>query len=184
MNTIPTLDLQPTQHLPYAVEQARPHPDTAPTACPDGIAFCDGRPGDHDIPGHHLHMGRIKAMHGPYDDSGDGLMAYHLRQIDGEKPVIEFAADGTWPELDVAGMDGLIHDATTHLVNLIADRRRLACLLDPCRTPLDEPEDKQTSSAAFSLALKAMDVALDKTDDRAGMLLALRTWLQMTEDEA
>ena len=44
-------------------------------------------------------------------------------------------------------------------------------------------EDKQTAAGAFDLATRAMDIAFDKSEDRAGTLRALRNFLDMAEAE-
>ncbi|MFJ2374983.1 hypothetical protein ACIOZL_19570 [Streptomyces sp. NPDC087769] len=75
----------------------------------------------------------------------------------------------------LAGLDELIRERTAGLVRLIADRRSLADVLIPARTPLDESEEEQLSHAAFSLALSAMEAALDKTPNRTTALRALRS---------
>ncbi|MFJ1695690.1 hypothetical protein ACIOHC_11150 [Streptomyces sp. NPDC088252] len=83
----------------------------------------------------------------------------------------------------LAGLDELIRERTAGLVRLIADRRSLADVLIPARTPLDESEEEQLSHAAFSLALSAMEVALDKSPNRATTLRALRSAVALYADE-
>jgi hypothetical protein len=51
------------------------------------------------------------------------------------------------------------------------------------RTPFTDSEDKQTASAAFDLATRAIDVALAKSGDQAVTLRALRSFLDMAEAE-
>ncbi|WP_326768637.1 hypothetical protein OG978_32605 [Streptomyces sp. NBC_01591] len=75
----------------------------------------------------------------------------------------------------LAGMDQLIRERTADLVSLIADRRSLADVLFPGRTPLDEPEEEQLSHAAFSLAAAAMEIAIGNSPDPASTLRGFRS---------
>lgn len=84
----------------------------------------------------------------------------------------------------LARIDQKVQDETTRLIALVAHRRQVADQLRPARTPLDEPEDKQTAHAAFALAVDAIDIALAKSPDKAVMLLALRTMVNLYADEA
>lgn len=84
----------------------------------------------------------------------------------------------------LARIDQKVQDETTRLVALVAHRRQVADQLRPARTPLDEPEDKQTAHAAFALAVDAVDIALAKSPDKAVMLLALRAMVNQYADEA
>ncbi|MEU3413741.1 hypothetical protein ABZ760_21140 [Streptomyces sp. NPDC006658] len=147
--------------------------------CPDGVRFCQGYPSDHEVPGDHLNMGPITAMHGPYVGSQEGIAGFHLRQIQGEQPVIEFVGDGSWPALDLADVDRLGADLLTHHIALKVARRQLADMLTSARTPLDEPEDEQTAHAAFSLAAEALAVALEKSPDREATLAAMRSLVNL-----
>ncbi|MCX5431887.1 hypothetical protein OHU11_30010 [Streptomyces sp. NBC_00257] len=84
----------------------------------------------------------------------------------------------------LAGLDELIRERTAGLVRLIADRRSLADVLIPARTPLDESEEEQLSHAAFSLVLSAMETALEKSPDPALTLRALRSAVALHAEEA
>lgn len=156
------------------------------TPCPDGIPWCDGDPANHTDTDDHRHTGPEHNLSGSYVQGGgwtDSLMGFQLAQWPDGQPHIVFQGSGAWPDLTMGQVDELIDDATGWLTQLIATRRRLAIELNPGRTPFTEPADKQTSSAAFDLATRAMDVALTKTGDQAGMLRALRNFLDLTEDE-
>lgn len=83
----------------------------------------------------------------------------------------------------LASVDQQIADDTRRLIDLDAERRRIAIQLKPAVTPFEESAGQQTASAAFSAATRCMDVALAKSGDRAGTLRALRTFLDMAEAE-
>ncbi|MEU0671600.1 hypothetical protein ABZ330_01670 [Streptomyces sp. NPDC006172] len=200
---VPPVDFRTNGHLPAlvadAVEQTRQCADelaaaalvadTAPertSDCPDGVWFCEGYADEHREPGEHLHMGRITFMRGPYVGSNEGINGFHLSQIQGEEPHIEFVGDGSWPENDLAGTDRLIGDMTAHLVALRVARRQLADMLHPARTPLDESDAEQTSDAAFALAADALAIALEQSPDRSATLAAMRSLVELhaAEDRA
>lgn len=64
-------------------------PSSPDIACPDGVSFCTGDPTDHGNPDERFHRGRLTAMgaHRPYAGRhGDGIMAFHLSQINDETP--------------------------------------------------------------------------------------------------
>ncbi|MFD5483788.1 DUF6907 domain-containing protein [Streptomyces hawaiiensis] len=105
--------------------------DTERTTCPDGVSFCDGDPGDHEDPREHFHHGPFTAMgaHRPYAGRhGDGIMAFHLSQVNGETPGLDFVAGGDWPTLDLGEVDELISDMSGHLAKLRAARTQIADL--------------------------------------------------------
>lgn len=158
-----------------------------PTACPGGITWCLGEPANHADPREHRHEGPEYGLTGSYVDGNwtKSLVAFQIAQWDGGEPRLVFQSDGTWPDLGLSGVDELIGDAVPWLVQLFATRRRLAIELSPNRSkvPFAESEDKQTASAGFDLATKAIDVALARAEGRAGMFRALRNFLDLTEDE-
>jgi hypothetical protein len=105
--------------------------DTASTACPDGVSFCDGNPRDHEDPREHFHHGPFTAMgaHRPYAGRhGDGIMAFHLSQVNDETPGLDFVAGGDWPTLDLGEVDELVSDMSAHLAQLRAARTQIADL--------------------------------------------------------
>ncbi|MFJ5150866.1 hypothetical protein ACIQCF_04660 [Streptomyces sp. NPDC088353] len=158
---------------------------TATAACPDGVTFCTGDPDTHADPREHHHQGREHSLSGSYLEFADGIMAFHLSQLDDDTPSLLFQADGIWPQLSLPQVDELISDETVHLIALRADRRRLADLLTPaCTGPIDETDDEQTSHAAFSLAADALQIALAKSPDRASTLRALRALYDVHVSEA
>lgn len=168
-----------------AADMAAQLSGAAPTPCPDGIAWCDGDPVNHTNDDDHRHTGPEYKLNGSYVEGGwtDGLMGFQLAQWPDGQPHIVFQSSGAWPDLTMGQVDELIDDATGWLTQLIATRRRLAIELMPSKAPFTEPAEKQTTSAAFDLATRAMDVALANTADRAGTLRALRTFLDMAEAE-
>lgn len=157
------------------------------TRCPDGITWCLGDPADHADPREHRHEGPEYGLTGSYVDRKwtESLVAFQIAQWDDDEPRLVFQSDGTWPGLGLPQVDELIGDAVPWLVQLIAARRRIAIEVSPQQStvPFTDSEDKQTASAAFDLATAAIDIALAKTEDRAGMFRALRTFLAMTEAE-
>ncbi|MFE1961547.1 DUF6907 domain-containing protein [Streptomyces sp. NPDC059479] len=105
--------------------------DPETTACPDGIPFCTGYPGDHKDPNERLHHGPFTAMgaHRPYAGRhGDGIMAFHLSQVNDETPGLDFEADGGCPTLSLGEVDELISDMSAHLAKLRAARTQIASL--------------------------------------------------------
>ncbi|MEU2598451.1 hypothetical protein ABZ669_14670 [Streptomyces hirsutus] len=154
-------------------------------ACPDGVAWCTGAPDAHDDPREHRHESRMYALTGRYlqDPDRHSVGAVYLSAWDDDAPRLVFQGTGLWPSLSLPEADELIGDAVTWTVGLISTRRRFAIELNPGKGPFTESEEQQTAAAAFSLATRAMDIALEKTGDRAGMLLALRTVLDMAEAE-
>ncbi|MEU2584518.1 hypothetical protein ABZ612_16480 [Streptomyces avermitilis] len=177
------LNAEHTDGQSAGIDQLRQPQPAEQTVCPDGVTFCDGRPDDHEVPGQHLHMGPITYLRGPYVGSNEGIAGFHLRQIDGEQPVMEFSGDGSWPELGLDGVDALTAGLTEHNIRLRMSRRVLADRLNPSRTPLDEPEREQYAAAAFELAARAMQASLDASDNPAATLRSLRTWIGLAEDE-
>ena len=159
----------------------------ATPACPDGITWCLGDPANHADPREHRHEGREHSLAGSYIRGGwtEGVAAFQLVQWDDDEPRLAFQSDGTWPDLTLTQVDELIGDAVPWLTQLIATRRRLAIEVSPNRStvPFTESDDEQTASAGFDLATRAMDIALDKSEDRAGTLRALRNFLDMAEAE-
>ncbi|MEV6752382.1 hypothetical protein [Streptomyces sp. NPDC051214] len=83
----------------------------------------------------------------------------------------------------LARIDQKVQDETTRLVALVAHRRQVADQLHPARTPLDDPEDKQTAHAAFALAVDAIDIAMAESPDKAVMLLALRAMVNLYAED-
>ncbi|MFG2683130.1 hypothetical protein [Streptomyces sp. NPDC048392] len=75
---------------------------------------------------------------------------------------------------DLARIDEQATDGIGALISLLVHRRQVACRVVPAATPLDESDGQQESSAAFSLALRALDVALDKAPNRGQILDAIR----------
>ncbi|MFB7114029.1 DUF6907 domain-containing protein [Streptomyces sp. NPDC056291] len=102
------------------------------TSCPDGVAFCTGHPADHKDPNEHYHRGPFTATGAdrPYaSQHRDGIMAFHLSQINDETPGPDFVAGGNWPALDLEEVDKLISDMSAHLAKLRAARTQLAGLV-------------------------------------------------------
>lgn len=157
------------------------------TRCPDGITWCLGNPAHHADPREHRHEGPEYGLNGSYVDGNptESIAAFQIVQWDDREPHLVFQSDGTWPDLCLTQVDELIGDAVLWLVQLIATRRRIAIEVSPQQStvPFTESQDKQTASAAFDLATKAVDVALAKTADRAGTLRALRNFLDLAEAE-
>nr|WP_217144174.1 hypothetical protein [Streptomyces sp. AC627_RSS907] len=113
-----------------AIDEQSSNPDTA--SCPDGVSFCTGHPADHEDPSEHIHHSPLTAMgaHRSYvDRHRDGIMAFHLSQINDEAPGLDFVADGGWPTLTLEEVDELISDMSTHLMKLRAARTQLAGLV-------------------------------------------------------
>ena len=163
-------------------------PTTPPqTPCPDAVAWCLGNPADHADPREHRHEGPEYGLTGSHAQGArnESLVAFRIVQWDDDAPRLVFQSDGTWPDLDLTQVDELIGDAVPWLTQLVATRRRLAIEVSPNRStvPFTESEDEQMASGAFDLATKAMDIALAKSEDRAGTLRALRSFLDMTEAE-
>lgn len=184
----PAVDPTHTGRLPYVVDQARElrQPTDGPhTPCPDGITWCLGKPANHSDTDEHRHEGPEYGLTGSYiqSDWHESLVGFQIAQWPGGEPHIVFQSDGTWPDLGLSEADELIGGAVPWLIQLIATRRRIAIELNPGKTPFTESQDRQTASAGFDLATAAIDVALAKTEDRAGMFRALRTFLAMTEAE-
>ncbi|MFP8882623.1 DUF6907 domain-containing protein [Streptomyces mangrovi] len=100
---------------------------SAPTTCPDGVAFCTGDPASHSDPREHVHAGPEYSMTGVY---GFELMAFNLAQLDNDAPRLAFVAHGDWPELELNEVDTLIRDLGAHLDRLKAVRAQLAAALD------------------------------------------------------
>ena len=155
--------------------------------CPDGIDWCTGNLDNHADPREHRHTSREYALTGRYlQDPAprtSGIAEVQLAAWDDDAPRLTFQGAGLWPELDLAQTDELIGDAVPWLIGLIALRRRFAIELNPGNTPFTESEDKQQSAAAFSLAARAIEVALSKSPDRAGTLAAMRSLLDLHADE-
>ncbi|MFF0136514.1 DUF6907 domain-containing protein [Streptomyces sp. NPDC005227] len=106
------------------------NPDTA--SCPDGVSFCTGDPADHEDPNEHIHHGPFTAMgaHRPYAGRhGEGILAFHLSQVNHEAPGLDFAAGGDWPTLSLGEVDELVNDMSAHLAKLRAARTQLAGLV-------------------------------------------------------
>jgi len=158
---------------------------TPPAPCPDGVAWCVGDPLNHTDDDDHRHQGAEHTLNGSYlcDPSTEGIATFYLAKWRDSQPHLVFQGTGLWADIDLAQVGELIGDAVPWLIQLIATRRRLAIELKPSRVPFAESEDTQTKAAAFELATRSMDVALAKTDNRAGTLRALRTWLDMAEAE-
>ncbi|MGW6736297.1 DUF6907 domain-containing protein [Streptomyces sp. NPDC055013] len=100
-------------------------------SCPDGVSFCTGDPADHEDPNEYFHHGPFTAMgaHRPYAGRrGDGIMAFHLSQVNGEAPGLDFVAGGDWPTLSLGEVDELISDMSVHLAKLRAARTQIAGL--------------------------------------------------------
>ncbi|MFF5345366.1 DUF6907 domain-containing protein [Streptomyces althioticus] len=100
-------------------------------SCPDGVSFCTGDPADHEDPNEHLHHGPLTAMgaHRPYAGRhGDGIMTFHLSQVNDEPPGLDFVAGGDWPTLSLGEVDELISDMSVHLARLQAARTQIAGL--------------------------------------------------------
>ncbi|GGZ21377.1 hypothetical protein GCM10010300_76390 [Streptomyces olivaceoviridis] len=106
--------------------------DADSTTCPDGVSFCTGDPIDHEDQREHIHHGPLIAMgaHRPYAGRHrNGIMAFHLSQVNDETPGLEFGAGGGWPTLDLEEVDDLISDMSAHLAKLQAARTQIAGLL-------------------------------------------------------
>jgi hypothetical protein len=154
------------------------------TACPDGVDWCTGDPDSHADPHEHRHVGTPHALTGPYlSDKDREVLAFELVQWTGNEPRLSFQADGTWPDLNVEQVGALVHDLTAHLIALHVERRRMAILLNPPKTPVTETEDERTASAAFETAADAMWIALEKTSNRDRMLAAFQAWLDGYGDD-
>ncbi|WP_329598753.1 hypothetical protein OIE43_29905 [Streptomyces pseudovenezuelae] len=100
-------------------------------SCPDGVSFCTGDVADHEDPNEHFHHGPFTAMgaHRPYAGRhGDGIMAFHLSQVNAEAPGLDFVAGGDWPTLSLGEVDELISDMSVHLAKLRAARTQIAGL--------------------------------------------------------
>ncbi|MGW1614910.1 DUF6907 domain-containing protein [Streptomyces sp. NPDC002285] len=108
-------------------------PSTRNTAsCPDGVPFCTGDPADHEDPTERFHHGPSIAMgaHRHYAGRhGDGIMTFHLSQVNDEAPGLAFVAGGDWPTLTLEEVDELISDMSAHLVKLRAARTQMADLI-------------------------------------------------------
>lgn len=156
-----------------------------PTPCPDNIAWCDGDPLNHTDDDDRRHQGAGHTLNGSYlcDPGTEGIATFYLAKWRDSQPHLVFQGTGLWADIDLEQVDELIGDAVPWLTQLIATRRHLSILLNPGRTPLKETSEQQTVSAAFSLATRAIDVALANTGDRAGTLRALRNFLDLAEDE-
>lgn len=105
-------------------------PDTI--SYPDGVSSCTGDPADHEDPNEHLHHGPFTATgaHRPYAGRhGDGIMAFHLSQVNDEAPGLDFVAGGDWPALSLEEVDELISDMSVHLAKLRAARTQIAGLM-------------------------------------------------------
>ncbi|MGW0596108.1 hypothetical protein ACWD11_03070 [Streptomyces sp. NPDC002776] len=195
---IPPVSLGTNGHLPFVVqaaedtrartvqvaaETAREHPEHRP--CPDGIDWCTGTPEDHADPREHHHTSRQYQFNGRYlqDADGHGIAAVQLSSWDDEEPRISFQGTGLWPDLGLPETDELLSDAVLWVIGLLALRRRFAIALEPGKTPFTETESEQTSAAAFSLAARAIEVALAQSPDRAGTLAAMRSLLNLHADE-
>ena len=112
-----------------SVTPARNH--TTAVVCPDGKAHCLGDPTDHSDPREHIHRGPEHALQGRYLGRAAGagsFLAFGLIQWNDEKPQLEFAADGTWPELDLPQIDELIRDLADYTHKLQFVRNQLAQL--------------------------------------------------------
>lgn len=59
----------------------------------------------------------------------DGIMTFHLSQINHEAPGPAFVADGDWPTPTLEEVDELISDMSAHLVQLRAARAQIADLI-------------------------------------------------------
>lgn len=155
------------------------------TPCPDGITWCLGDPVNHTNDDDHRHQGAEHTLNGSYlcDPGTEGIATFYLAKWHDGEPHLVFQGTGLWADISLSQVDELIGDAVPWLTQLIATRRHLAILLDPGRTPFEETGEQQTASAAFDLATRAMDVALENTADRAGTIRALRTFLDMAEAE-
>ncbi|MEU0244910.1 hypothetical protein ABZ192_11370 [Streptomyces sp. NPDC006235] len=102
------------------------------TSCPDGVSFCTGDPADHEDANEHFHHGPFTAMgaHRPYAGRHrDGIMAFHLSQVNDEAPGLDFVAGGDWPTLSLGEIDELISDMSVHLAKLRAARTQIAGLM-------------------------------------------------------
>ncbi|WP_455361981.1 DUF6907 domain-containing protein [Streptomyces sp. SYSU K21746] len=108
-----------------------------PTACPDGVAWCIGRPVDHADPSERIHYGPATAL---TTASGDEVMTFSLVQWDDEDPGLEFEGDGDWDQLTLSQVDTLRADIAEYLARLDAARDQLAGLLDA--------EQKRTAPAS------------------------------------
>ncbi|MDX3689915.1 hypothetical protein PV726_06105 [Streptomyces europaeiscabiei] len=155
------------------------------TPCPDGITWCDGDPVNHTDDDDHRHQGAEHTLNGSYlcDPNSDGIATFYLAKWHDSQPHLVFQGTGLWGDINLTQVDELIGDAVPWLTQLIATRRHLAILLDPGSTPFTQTDDQQTASAAFCVATDAMRIALDKSPDPAGLLQAMRTYLDMAEAE-
>jgi hypothetical protein len=162
-------------------DDAREHGE--PTACPDGITWCIGKPANHDGSDETYHEGREYALRGAYLqdlDAGRQTAAFNLAKISDGPTRFVFQGTGLYPDLPLSQVDELVRDVTSHAINLRAVRRLYADALRPARTgPIRESEDEQTSHAAFSVAADALGIALEKSADRAKTLAAMRVMLDM-----
>ncbi|MCT9009364.1 DUF6907 domain-containing protein [Streptomyces rhizosphaerihabitans] len=104
---------------------------TTTVACPDGKPHCLGEPLDHSDPREHIHRGPEHSLRGSYLGSGPragSILGFSLIQWNDDKPQLEFAADGAWPELDLPQIDELMSDLADYLHKLQAARDQLAQL--------------------------------------------------------
>ncbi|MFJ6566456.1 hypothetical protein ACIQNU_03490 [Streptomyces sp. NPDC091292] len=154
--------------------------------CPDGVAWCVGEPGNHAGDDDHRHESREYNLTGAYlqDPGHHGIAAFQIAAWgDASNPTLVFQGTGLWPDLTLKQGRELQADAVTWLVGVTATIRRYAIALEPSTTPFTETETEQESHAAFSVALAALDVALEKSPDPARMLAAMRAVLDLAADE-
>lgn len=167
-------------------ELTQPQQTPQPAGCPDGITWCIGAPDGHADPREHRHESREYTLAGRYlqdPDAGCSTANVYLSSWDADTPRLVFQGTGLWPDLDLPQADELVDDSVTWLIGLISIRRRFAVELNPGKGPFTETEQEQTASAAFALATSAMDVALGAAGDRAGMLRAMASYVDLSRDE-
>jgi hypothetical protein len=181
----PELAAQVADFVAAELRQSADGPLPAQTPCPDGVAWCDGDPVNHTNDDDHRHQGAEHTLNGSYlcDPSSDGIATFYLAKWHDGEPHLVFQGTGLWADINLEQVDELIGDAVPWLTQLIATRRHLAILLNPGSTPFTQTDDQQTASAAFCVATDAIGVALKKSPDPAGLLQAMRTYLDMAETE-
>lgn len=159
-------------------------PDSS-TACPDGVAWCEGDPLNHNDTDDHRHEGPEHKLNGSYlcDPASGGIAAFQMAQWPDGEPHLVFQGSGLWADINLDQTRELKRDLTAHLIRLNATERHLAILLNPGKTPFEETDDEQLSDGAVGVALDAIQVALEKSGNRAMTMRALRNFLDMTEDE-
>ncbi|MGW2258983.1 DUF6907 domain-containing protein [Streptomyces sp. NPDC001780] len=98
----------------------------APTACPGGRRWCEGRPADHSDPREQIHQG---PDHFITVFDGERVLEFQLTQWDDDAPGLTVQGSGQADVLDLGQVDALITSEAAHLAALRAAREQLAGLL-------------------------------------------------------